>query len=119
MSPSQMRSSTRQLRAGGANANGCLEGSGRYNVNTRPSVFNGCPTDTNEIRHITWKTDLAKGMTQKQLAERTGLSRTAITMIESGQRNPTLFVCHALALALKVPLSVVIEDAERRGKRDR
>jgi transcriptional regulator with XRE-family HTH domain len=56
---------------------------------------------------------LAKGLSQRELAERTGLSRTAITMIESGQRNPTLFVCHALAIALNVPLSEVIEDAER------
>lgn len=52
-------------------------------------------------------------MSQQELADRTGLSRTAITMIESGQRNPTLFVCHALALALKVPLSVVIHNEER------
>ena len=33
-------------------------------------------------------------------------------MIESGERNPTLFVCHALAGALGVPLSEVVREVE-------
>ena len=54
----------------------------------------------------------ALGISQEKLAELTGLSRSAITMIESGKRNPTLFVCHAVAGALGVSLSEVICDAE-------
>jgi transcriptional regulator with XRE-family HTH domain len=61
---------------------------------------------------------LANGLSQRQLGERTGLSRSAIRMIESGQRNPTLFVCHAIAVALKVPLSTVIGEAERQRIRN-
>ena len=54
----------------------------------------------------------ALGISQEKLAELAGLSRSAITMIESGNRNPTLFVCHAVANALGVPLSDVIREAE-------
>jgi DNA-binding XRE family transcriptional regulator len=56
-----------------------------------------------------------KGISQDRLAKTCGLSRSAISMIESGDRNPTLFVCHALATALGVRLSKVIRDAEGKG----
>ena len=55
---------------------------------------------------------LKGGLSQAALAEAAGLSRTAITMIESGQRRPTLMVCHALAKALGLALSNVISDVE-------
>ena len=54
----------------------------------------------------------ALGISQEKLARLAGLSRSALTMIESGKRNPTLFVCHALAGALGVPLSEVLREAE-------
>jgi transcriptional regulator with XRE-family HTH domain len=56
---------------------------------------------------------LSSGLSQRQVAELSGLSRSTITMIESGERNPTVVVCHALAVALNVPLSKVIRDAEK------
>jgi DNA-binding XRE family transcriptional regulator len=59
----------------------------------------------------------ARGISQGKLAEMAGLSRTAITMMESGQRNPTLFVCHALAAALNVPLSQIVLGVEKRARR--
>lgn len=46
-----------------------------------------------------------------------GLSRTAITMMESRHRNPTLFVCHALATALDVPLSDLVRTVETKKQR--
>lgn len=58
-----------------------------------------------------------KGISQEKLAKTCGLSRSAISMIESGDRNPTLFVCHALAAGLGVQLSKVIRDAERDGRK--
>ena len=57
-----------------------------------------------------------KGVSQEWLAKTCGLSRSAVSMIESGDRNPTLFVCHALAAGLGVRLSKVIRDAENDGR---
>ena len=58
-----------------------------------------------------------KGVSQERLAKACGLSRSAVSMIESGDRNPTLFVCHALAAGLGVRLSQVIRDAERDSRK--
>jgi transcriptional regulator with XRE-family HTH domain len=59
---------------------------------------------------------IAKGFSQGELAKATGLSRSAITMIENGQRNPTLMVCQALASALGVALSTILRQVERESK---
>ena len=61
---------------------------------------------------------LSKGLSQGALAKATGLSRSAITMIENGQRNPTLVVCQALASALGVKLSKVLGSVERGFPKD-
>ena len=53
----------------------------------------------------------SQGVSQQRLAEMAGVSRSAVTMIENGARNPTLFVCHALAEALDLDLSELIRDA--------
>ena len=58
-----------------------------------------------------------QGISQERLAKMAGLSRTAITMMESRQRNPTLFVCHALATALDVPLSDLVRAVETKKQR--
>lgn len=58
----------------------------------------------------------ASGMTQAQLAEKTGLSRGYVGMIENGQRsNPSLHAAEALAAALGVELCQIAVDSERRG----
>jgi transcriptional regulator with XRE-family HTH domain len=44
----------------------------------------------------------AAGITQDELAARTGIFRTYLSRIESGQANPTLLVFVALATALDV-----------------
>ena len=62
---------------------------------------------------------LAQDLSQERLAEAAGVSRTAITMIESGERNPTLFVCHALARALDLPLSQLVAAAEKKQRSSR
>ncbi len=51
-----------------------------------------------------------KGMTQAQLAERAGVTREYITMLESGAKaNPSLEVLKALAKALKVKAGRLLE----------
>ena len=44
---------------------------------------------------------LEMGISHDKLAQLTGLSRAAISMIESGQRHPTLLTCFRIAVALE------------------
>jgi len=54
-----------------------------------------------------------RGVSKKQLSEKSGVSRAAITMIEAGERNPSLYVMQALASALGCKLSTLIAKAEK------
>ena len=47
-----------------------------------------------------------KGLTQQQIAERTGMQRTNIVRIESGRYVPTLEVLIKLAAALDMDLEI-------------
>ena len=42
----------------------------------------------------------AKGMTQEQLAERSGFSQQYISGLENGRRNPTVVTLYEIAVAL-------------------
>lgn len=42
----------------------------------------------------------AKGMTQEQLAERSGFSQQYISGLENGRRNPTVVTLYEIATAL-------------------
>lgn len=53
---------------------------------------------------------LAADMTQEDLAEHSGLFRTYMSRIETGQANPTLTMIHALAVALSVHPAVLLSD---------
>lgn len=44
----------------------------------------------------------AKGLTQEQVAERSGLSQQYLSGLESGRRNPTLITLFEVATALGV-----------------
>ena len=44
-----------------------------------------------------------KGLTQEQLADRSGLSQQYISGLERGQRNPTILTIYEIAVALDVP----------------
>ncbi len=48
------------------------------------------------------KARLAAGMTQEELAERSGFSQQYISGLERGKRNPTIVSVYELALALGV-----------------
>jgi transcriptional regulator with XRE-family HTH domain len=41
------------------------------------------------------------GLTQEQLAERSGLSQQYLSGLEQGRRNPTIVTLHELAVALE------------------
>jgi transcriptional regulator with XRE-family HTH domain len=54
----------------------------------------------------------AAGLSQEELAERTGVSRNYVGMIERGETNPTLLVLHNLATALGLAMSTLIRELE-------
>ena len=47
------------------------------------------------------------GLSQLELAKKTGVSRQTINMIENNKYNPTLELCISLALALKTDLNTL------------
>lgn len=51
---------------------------------------------------------LKQNISHDTLAELTGLSRPAISFIESGKRNPTLLTCLKIARALGINLADLI-----------
>ena len=57
----------------------------------------------------------ARGFSQEKLAFECGLHRTYISGVERGVRNPTVLVLEAIAKALEIPSSLLLEKP--RGKR--
>lgn len=53
----------------------------------------------------------ARGYSQEELAERSGLHRTYISSLERGQRNVGLDNVHALAMALEVTPAMLFEES--------
>lgn len=62
----------------------------------------------NEIGARIREVRMEKGMTQAQLAERSGLCRSYIMSIEAGQRNPTVKTVTAIAEALGVSVKELV-----------
>jgi transcriptional regulator with XRE-family HTH domain len=58
-----------------------------------------------ELRH-------AQGLSHESLARLTGVTRPAISHIESGKRKPSLLVSLKLAAALNLSLSDLVKHAE-------
>ena len=51
----------------------------------------------------------ARGMTQEQLAEKSGFSQQYISDLERGRRNPTVVTLHDLAQALgSTPIELIM-----------
>ena len=62
----------------------------------------------------TLKFRLASGLTQEQLAEKSGHSQQYISGLERGARNPTVVSLFELAQALKVtPVDLITPDRKR------
>ncbi len=53
------------------------------------------------------------GLSQEELADRAGLHRTYISMVERGVRNITVVVLDRIARALGVRGSVILSEVER------
>jgi transcriptional regulator with XRE-family HTH domain len=54
-----------------------------------------------------------RGLTQEALAFRAGLHRTYISMLERGQKSPTVDVLARLALAMETRVSDILRQAEK------
>jgi len=68
-----------------------------------------------EFARVLRKERLARGMSQESLAHRAGLHPTYVGLVERGLRNPTIQAGHRLARALRVPLSDMLREAEKRA----
>ena len=55
------------------------------------------------------------GMTQEQLAERSGLSQQYLSGLERGKRNPTVLTLHEIAVALHVTPADLLDQLEGRS----
>lgn len=58
-------------------------------------------------------------MSQKKLAEVSGVGRTGIINLEAAKRNPSILICQMLADGIGVPLAKLIEEVERRRKKQK
>ncbi len=54
-----------------------------------------------------------KGLSHEALAEKAGVSRPAVSHIESGKRKPSLVVTVKLCDALEVDLSEILREVEK------
>jgi transcriptional regulator with XRE-family HTH domain len=61
----------------------------------------------------------AAALTQEQLAERSSLTATYISLLERGKRNPTVNALDAIARALGSSASALVAEAERGHSRPR
>ena len=50
----------------------------------------------------------AKGLTQEQLAERTGFAQQHLSELETGQGNPTVVTLYELAQVLDVTVAMLV-----------
>jgi transcriptional regulator with XRE-family HTH domain len=58
-----------------------------------------------------------QGLALQQLGELSGVSRTAIRMIEQGQRSPSLLICLRIADALELDLGDVLKNAFKKVRK--
>lgn len=82
---------------------------------TRPSGI--CVrVDPDELGRVLRRLRRARHLSIEDLAQRADLHPTYISSIERGERNPSCGKLSDLALALGVPLSALIQDAEQEAR---
>ena len=62
------------------------------------------------IEVLTWQARTEKGLTLMQLSAMTGISKTTLNTIENGQTSPTLRQLDAIAAALDVNITDLINS---------
>lgn len=67
------------------------------------------------LRECRNKADLS----QEELAYRSGIDRTFVSLLERGLRQPSLSTILELAKVLGVPPGALVADVERRARRNR
>ena len=68
--------------------------------------------EMNVIRAIV-DTRIAQNLTQKELAEKTGIAQTEISRIENGTRNPSLKTLQRLADGMDMVLKISFEPKKK------
>lgn len=58
------------------------------------------------------------GMTQLELADAVGLTRTSITNLEAGRQRPLLIQAYAISQALAAPLDALLSACLEAARRD-
>ena len=61
---------------------------------------------------------LAKGLSQGELAQRVGVSRQTVNMIENGGYNPTIELCVRICRTLGVTLNDLFWDGAQTAKKE-
>lgn len=72
--------------------------------------------DPDELGRVLRRLRRARRLSIEDLAQRADLHPTYISSIERGERNPSCGKLSDLALALGVPLSALIQDAEQEAR---
>jgi transcriptional regulator with XRE-family HTH domain len=57
---------------------------------------------------------LEKGLSHQTLADMSGLNRSTISRVESGDRTPTITVCLKISKALGIKLSSLLDAIEEK-----
>ena len=66
-----------------------------------------------EVVILLFKARKAKGLSHEKLAQKAGLSRSAIGHIEHGERSPSLVNCLKIARALDIKLWQLLKKVEK------
>ena len=74
---------------------------------------NELPKEVKKFLSLIKKIRLEKGMSHQTLADKAGLSRATISLMESYQRNPTILVSFKIAKALGMKLKDMIAIVEK------
>lgn len=61
---------------------------------------------------------LSRGLSQSELAEKVGASRSTITMWETDARRPSIDMFDALADVFNVPISAILSDEKQQREDD-
>jgi transcriptional regulator with XRE-family HTH domain len=69
-----------------------------------------------QFGHVIRRRRQALGLGQEPFADKAGLHRTHISLLERGQRMPSLLVIKTLAAALETTMASLMEELEQSGE---